>query len=178
MEIGVQEDKKIIVKDHFRTSRILKLREEAPSFTDNLLEIFLKEREYDSGLADREEVSEEEATDELERLQQLEATERVQEVTEEGFSFAMRLGFEELKAIHRFCVDLTESIEGFEDEDGDPLKWKHFDQEDKMTFYDCRVPQLTKVWIFINSYLQKSGMLDTEAVLEEEEDEASEDGDD
>lgn len=177
MEIGVQEDKTIIVKDHFRTSRILKLREEAEEFTDELLDIFLREREYETDLEDEEDPDEGEVEEELERLQNMEAADRLQEITEEGFSFAMKLGYEELEAVHQFCADLTEAIEGWEDEDGDPLKWKHFDADEKLEFYDLYVPHLTKVWVFLNAYLQKSGMLDTEAVLGDDE-EGSEEGDD
>lgn len=175
MDIPVDDERTIEIKDHFRTSRILELREKAESFTDKLLEIFLNDSELQEELDIDEDSTPEEAEEEIERLQEMEAAERIRKIAEEGFQFAMKLKRSELEALHEFCADLTVDVKGFEDENG-PIRWGRKSKEEQIDFYDRYVPHLTKVWLFINSYLRKSGMLSAED-LEGDEGEEGE-GDD
>lgn len=175
MDIEVDENRTIVVRDHFRTSRLLKLREKAEAFTDKLLEIFLEDQELQDEVDLDEDADQEEVEEELERLQELEASERIAKIAEEGFQFAMKLSLSELQALHEFCAEMTVEVEGFTDEDGNPFTWDHMEEDRQVAFYDKYVPHLTKVWLFINCYLRKSGMLSASDLEEGEE---AEEGDD
>lgn len=132
-EITVSEDRSVTMTTRFRTTDLSRLSSDAPELHGALMQMV--------GAADPDD------SDETRIL-------RAADTTTELVS----LPISELEALHEFCAGVIESVEGFEDGDGDPVMWKHLDDEERLEFLDFDVPNSTKLTVVMYAIAIKNGV--------------------
>jgi len=156
MKIDMGQDQEIVVKEKFRSSCLMQFQQDAPDLTKKLIDILTEDTEVEVTLDDG--MSDQEIKEELEESAEREGFMRASRAMDLGMTFVLETTMDGLNALHRVCAQVTDTINGFEDEDGDPIVWKHLDIGEKQDFFDKHVPHIIMINIFINAYVQKSGM--------------------
>lgn len=146
VEPAAEEDKAIFIDQNFRSTLFPKLTNTAGDLVDKLQAVI--EQQLDAG----------EQADGPDDVDQEQAQQAVLDAT---LSFSIEFDYDELVAFHEFLANLTKSVEGYTDQVGDPIVWKDKDQDFKEEFFDRQVGASTKVRLYINAYLLKTGMHST-----------------
>lgn len=143
IEIPIDDTRKVHMKRRFRSSLLSRLDEEAPRLTEQLSAI-------NTQPAKRAVLKQ--------TLDDMEV--RAGENTMIASMELARTTVEEIDALNRFCADIVESVDGFVDEAGDPVVWKHLDDKARADLFDFDVPNAMKLAIYLHAYQIKAGIAD------------------
>lgn len=150
-----------VIKKRFPSTALARLSERAPTITDAVTDhIVDKDRRAELSEALKPIDDPAEAQGKIEEMQR----EQQRDFVEHGLEL-VRAPYEELDALHAFCVEVTASVKGATKLDGEPLSWGDADDEDRKLFYDCDVPTMTKLTIYVYCWMLKNGV-DPDAIAE------------
>lgn len=153
-EVPVGEGIKVKVKKRFPSTAIARLGERAPKITGAVTEHLLDDEKRQAlALA----LAEAETDEERDAIQRKYDHRQSKEFIDQGLEL-VRAPIAELDALHDFCVTVTHEVEGARKLDGGVLAWSDADEETRKAFYDCDVPTLTKLTIYVFCWMLKNGI--------------------
>jgi hypothetical protein len=154
ISIPCGEDVTALIKKRFPSTALARLSEDAPTITQAVTDHIVDHDKRQALMRELEGVddpdTQREAVDQYQR-------EQTREFVDQGLEL-VRAPVAELDALHEFCVTVTESVRGAEKLDGEPLAWKDADHEARKAFYDCDVPTMTKLTIYVFAWMLKNGV--------------------
>jgi len=156
MDIEVNDTKSITVKDKFPSTTLAKFQKQAPDLSQKLIQILTEDMEVEVEIDDG--MTDDEIQEEMERATEAEGMVRASKALDLGMNFLLETTIEELQALHTMCARITKEVEGFTDEEGDPYLWKKMSTGEREEFFDVEVPTIIKINMFLQAYLEKSGL--------------------
>lgn len=154
----------LVLKNKFRSRLLAELKRDAADLVEQLTSVLIREDDLAKVRAtvDAAESTEDAAAELIAARDEIQRS-TVRDLLARGFALAVEVEPDELDALHRFCAAVTEDVEGadFTDDEGRGIGWKHLTDDQRAGFYDMEISSTSKVTIFLNAFLTKTGISST-----------------
>jgi len=108
------EDGSITLKERFRSTHLLRFKDQAPDLAETFLEFFKDQVDFGE---DVDEMNDEELESYLADKEEEQAQKSFQKMVEGSMQLTMEISIDELEALHRLCINLIKRVDDLEDEE-------------------------------------------------------------